>query len=130
MLIDVAPSSTGGTVRPHRTQLRAFAAPEVLRWMAERATLRIPGPLLFPASLQGGCLSRATVYRQVKKTFQRADILPSHLGGRTLRNAFAVRELQATSGNTELVGEFLGHRKRRAIEPYSIAAKKVLDSKA
>ena len=72
-------------------------------------------------------MSRATVYRQVKKTLQSAGIEPKRMGGRTLRNAFAVRELQASNGNIELVGEFLGHRKRRAIEPYSIAAKKVRD---
>ncbi len=120
--IAVSPASAGGTVRAHQTQLRPFAVPEVTQWLAERAQLPIPGKLLFPATLHGGRLARATVYRQVKATFARAGIEPAHQGGRTLRNAFAVRELGKPDGNAELVGEFLGHRKRRAIEPYAIAA--------
>lgn len=109
-------------MRAHQTQLRPFAVPEIERWRGLRAALGIAGPLLFPATLQGGKLARATVYRQVKATFARAGNDAAHLGGRTLRNAFAVRELTATAGNMELVGEFLGHRKRRAIEPYAQAA--------
>lgn len=120
--ITISPASAGGTVRAHQTQLRPFAVHEVMVWLAERNRLAMPGPLLFPATLQGGRLARATVYRQVKATFERAGIDPRHHGGRTLRNAFAVRELKATGGNVELVGEFLGHRKRRAIEPYALAA--------
>jgi integrase/recombinase XerD len=122
--LSISPASAGGTVRAHQTQLRPFAVPEVEQWRIERARLAIPGPLLFPATRQGGKLARATVYRQVKATFTRAGIDAVHLGGRTLRNAFAVRELAATAGNVELVGEFLGHRKRRAIEPYAQAAQR------
>jgi integrase/recombinase XerD len=128
MPIAVSPASAGGTVRAHQTQLRPFAVPEVLQWLAERRQLAIPGPLLFPATLSGGRLARATVYRQVKATFERAGINPGRHGGRTLRNAFAVRELGATDGNVELVGEFLGHRKRRSIDPYAAAANGAKDA--
>lgn len=126
--ITISPASLDGTVRAHQTQLRPFAVDTVMQWVAERARLAIPGPLLFPATLDGGKLARATVYRQVKATFERAGIDPRHFGGRTLRNAFAIRELRASAGDIALVGEFLGHRKRRAIEPYALAA--AIDEKA
>jgi integrase/recombinase XerD len=93
--VSISPASAGGTVRPHQTQLPPFAVPEVLAWLRERRAIRIPGELLFPATLDGGRLNKATVYRQVKATFARAGIKPSHQGGRTLRNSFAARELKA-----------------------------------
>jgi site-specific recombinase XerD len=116
--ISISPASAGGLVRHHQTQLRPFAVPEVMQWITERHALKIPGPLLFPASLGGGRLNNATVYRQVRATFERAGIAAARLGGRTLRNAFAVRELNA-GGSMELVGEFMGHRLRRSTQMYS-----------
>lgn len=115
--VTVSPASTAGTSRWHQTQLRAFAVHEVLNWKKERTALKIPGALLFPATLQGGVLDKATVYRQVKATFERAGISVQRLGGRTLRNSFAVRELTA-GASIELVGEFMGHRKRKSTEQY------------
>jgi integrase/recombinase XerD len=121
--ISISPASAGGTVRPHQTQLRPFAVAEVLAWLRERRALRIPGELLFPATLQGGRLDKATVYRQVRATFARAGIEVSRQGGRTLRNSFAVRELNA-GGSIELVGEFMGHRRRRSTEHYNVTDEK------
>lgn len=115
--VTISPASTAGTSRWHQTQLRAFAVSEVNLWKTERIALKIPGTLLFPATLQGGTLDKATVYRQVKATFGRAGIDVQRLGGRTLRNSFAVRELHAGS-SLELVGEFMGHRKRKSTEHY------------
>ena len=115
--ITISPGSAGGVVRWHRTQLRPFAVPEVVQWLSERKALKIPGPLLFPATLQGGCLNKATVYRQTKATFERAGIAVPRQGGRTLRNSFAQREL-AAGESVELVGEFLGHRLRKSTETY------------
>lgn len=116
--VTISPATAGGVVRWHQTQLRPFAVPEVLRWLDERRRLAIPGPLLFPATLQGGVLNKATIYRQVKATFARAGIAVPRQGGRTLRNSFAVRELQSGE-SIELVGEFMGHRRRRATEHYA-----------
>lgn len=116
--ITVSPASAGGVVRWHRTQLRPFAVPEVLQWLNERKTLNIPGLLLFPATLQGKKLSKATVYRQTKATFDRAGITVPRQGGRTLRNSFAHRQL-AAGESIELVGEFLGHRLRKSTEKYA-----------
>lgn len=118
--VTVSPASTAGVSRWHQTQLRPFAAPEVLEWVAIRRTLGIPGPLLFPASLHGGRLDNATIYRQVRKTFGRAGMAVPHQGGRTLRNSFARREL-ADGESVELVGEFMGHRRRRSTEYYDVA---------
>jgi len=115
--VTISPGSTGGASRWHQTQLRPFAVPEVVHWLTERKSLKIPGPLLFPAGLTGLRLNRATVYRNVKATFARAGIAVPRQGGRTLRNAFAVRELQAGE-SIELVGEFLGHRERKSTELY------------
>jgi len=115
--IAVSPASTAGTSRWHQTQLRQFAVDEVIAWKKERLTMKIPGKLLFPANIQGASLDKATVYRQVKATFARAGIDVQRLGGRTLRNSFAVRELSSGS-SIELVGEFMGHRKRKSTEQY------------
>jgi site-specific recombinase XerD len=119
--ITISPGSAGGIVRWHQTQLRPFAVPEVTQWIEERIALKIPGPLLFPATLNGARMNKVTVYRNVQPTFERAGIDVARQGGRTLRNAFAVRELTAGE-SIELVGEFMGHRKRRSIEPYAAKA--------
>lgn len=90
--------------------------------MEERKKLDIPGQLLFPASLSTGKpLDKATVYRQVKKTFERAGLEMPRQGGRTLRNTFAVRELENES--VELVGQLLGLERQRSTEAYLNAAR-------
>lgn len=118
MPIFIAPASTAGASRSHQTQLRPFAVAEVQAWLKERRSMRIPGRLLFPATLQGGTLDKATVYRQVKATFARAGIDLQRQGGRTLRNSFAVRELKTET--VEHVGELMGHRIRKSTLHYCI----------
>jgi site-specific recombinase XerD len=121
--VTVRPESIHSTTREHRTLLRPFALAEVMQWVEERKKLDIPGQLLFPASLATGKpLDKATVYRQVKKTFARAGLEMPRQGGRTLRNTFAVRELEKES--VELVGELLGLERRTSTEYYLNAARK------
>jgi site-specific recombinase XerD len=115
--VSITPRSVNGNAKHHETQLRPFAVPEVTAWIVERKARKIPGDLLFPASLQGGLLNKATVYRYVKETLAQAGIDVHRKGGRTLRNSFAVRELEA-GGGVELVGQFLGHKKRKSTEKY------------
>lgn len=55
---------------------------------------RVGGTLLFPGT-DGEKLDKSSVYTQVKKTFTRAEIAISRVGGRTLRNTFAIKEIQA-----------------------------------
>jgi integrase/recombinase XerD len=117
MPVAITPRSVNGNAKHHETQLRPFAIREVTAWLIERKLRKIPGDLLFPASLQGGLLNKATVYRYVKETLERAGIEVHRKGGRTLRNSFAVRELES-GGSIELVGQFLGHKKRKSTEKY------------
>jgi integrase/recombinase XerD len=121
--VTVRPESRHSTTREHRTLLRPFAAAEVMQWLQERQKLDIPGQLLFPASLATGKpLDKATVYRQVRKTFERAGLEMPRSGGRTLRNTFAVRELENES--VEMVGELLGLERTRSIDYYVNAARR------
>lgn len=103
--------------RKHVTMLRPFAVLEVARWMEERAKMKVNGQLLFPATPTGGKVAHATLYRQVRATFAAAGITLNREGGRTLRNTFAQRELEAGTSLDEL-GEFLGLHERRSIERY------------
>jgi integrase/recombinase XerD len=118
--VTIKAQSVGGTSKTHETQLRPFAVRLVMAWMEERKQRKIPGSLLFPATLQGGRLNKATVYRHVKETLAQAGIEVPRKGGRTLRNTFAIRELEEGQ-SIELVGQFLGHRKRRSTERYLTA---------
>jgi site-specific recombinase XerD len=121
--VTVRPESAHSTTREHQTLLRPFAAKEVLGWIEERRELGIPGQLLFPASLAGAKpLDKATVYRQVRKTFERAGLEMPRSGGRTLRNTFAVRELE--HGPVEQVSEWLGLERTRSTEYYLNAARR------
>ena len=82
-----------GTSLPHDTILRQQYAGYLLPWMKEHAGLAVPGKLLFPAGLRKNVkLDQVTLYRQLKATFERAEMTSvDHQGGRTLRNTFAVR---------------------------------------
>jgi len=120
--VSITPKSVGGTSRQHETQLRPFAVPEVVAWVAERKARKIPGALLFPSSEKGQRLDKSTVYLLAKATYARAGIEIQRRGPRTLRNSFAVREL-AQGGSLELVKEFLGHRKEKSTQKYNIGNK-------
>ena len=111
------------TLRAHRTQLRPFAAQEVLNWVEERQASSIPGKLLFASTMAGTRMDQSTVYLLCKATFERAGIDAVRMGPRTLRNSFAVRELESKDGSAELAGEFLVHREKKSIEPYFITKK-------
>lgn len=104
--------------RKHVTMLRPFAFPEVARWMEERAEMKVIGQILFPATTTGGKVAAATLYRQVRATFAAAGIKLNREGGRTLRNTFAQRELEAGTSLDEL-GEYLGLHERRSVERYA-----------
>lgn len=104
----------------HETVLRPFAVPHVIPWIEERKARVIPGTvqLLFPGTLRANTvLHKATVYRRVKDTFEKAGIDVERMGGRTLRNSFAVRELESGT-SIELVKRFMGHQELRSTERY------------
>jgi integrase/recombinase XerD len=116
--ITVVSSGIGGS---HITRLRPFAVEALVLWMAERTHLQIPGEIVFPANLHGGSLDPSTVYLLAKATFEKAGIDVQRKGPRTLRNSFAVRELEAPEGSVELVGELLGLKERKSTEKYLVS---------
>lgn len=123
MWIKVRNPASHGPNNSHQTVLRRFAVPYVLPWIEERKRHKIPGKLLFPASLKAGeALNKATVYRHVKASLQGAGVEVERMGGRTLRNSFAVRELIHNTP-LETVGGFLGHFERRSTEKYVVGDK-------
>jgi integrase/recombinase XerD len=79
--------------------------------------MNVSGRLLFPGNTTGGKVAAATLYRQVRATFAAAGIKLNREGGRTLRNTFAQRELEAGTTLDEL-GEYLGLHERRSVERY------------
>lgn len=112
------PATPNGT--GHMTVLRPFAAKHVIPWIGERNARVIPGrvQLLFPATLTANTvLHKATVYRRVKATFEKAGIDVERMGGRTLRNSFAVRELESGT-SMDLVKQYMGHQELRSTERY------------
>lgn len=121
------PGDKGASVtrREHTTYVWPELAPVVTAWRDERRALGIGGEFLFPAGPIGGenadqPVNPATVYRQAKKTYQRAGITVARPGCRTLRNTFAVRELAKGTPKDEL-REYLGHHEKRAVDLYDHA---------
>lgn len=114
------PTFAKGTHKEHDTVLRTFAARYVLPWIEERKQRKLPTKLLFPATLTTDApLHKATVYRHVKATLQRAGLEVPRMGGRTLRNSFAVREL-GQGASIEQVKSFLGLYEQRSAEKYVV----------
>jgi integrase len=109
----------------HTASLQAFAIPYLRTWDAERRKLAITGPYAFPShfsdqnSLFGERkpLNVVSVYRQIANTFQRARLEHIHVGGRNLRNTFAVRLLEQGASREELQ-ESLGLALSRSVERY------------
>lgn len=123
LVVDIRPlAGADSTIRPHSTRLYPPALDIVRQWIAERKTLAISGTLLFPSTSRGGPLDKSVVYRKTKETYVAAGLDVVHKGGRTLRNTFAVSQLQAGQA-PEVVKEYLGHRDDRSIETYTTAAK-------
>lgn len=121
--IRVTPEGKQRSSYEHSTIVRQPGASELVAWVHHRKTLRIPGPLLFPANFRGEPLNKATVYRQVKATFARANLDVRRAGGRTLRNTFAVKELDEVG--SEVLKEHLGLALARSTEVYARAKEKL-----
>lgn len=109
----------------HTAFLQAFAVPYLRAWDTERRKMAIPGPYAFPShfddknSLFGERkpLDVVSVYRQIANTFRRAGIERIHVGGRNLRNTFAVRMLEQGASREELQ-ESLGLALSRSVDRY------------
>jgi site-specific recombinase XerD len=118
--LDITPEHKHRTSYEHTTTLPREGVAELSAWLKEREELGIPGTLVFPANLEGEPLHKATVYRQVKATFERAGIAVARAGGRTLRNTFASQKLREGIPQSELTTT-LGLALERSAEAYKYA---------
>jgi integrase/recombinase XerD len=116
----ITPEGKHATSYDHTVVLPREGVDEMNAWLRERAAMRFPGELVFPANLEGKPLNKATVYRQARATFERAGLDPTHVGGRTLRNTFALRQLKEGSSAGELK-EMLGLALERSATDYLFA---------
>lgn len=126
--IRLTPSGKQPTSRLHETYLQQAAVEEVRAWIAERERLGFPGDLLFPADDAGTPLHKSTVYRQSRSALKEAEVAMSHVGGRTLRNGFAVAELRAGTPE-ETMRKRLGLARGLALESYLGAARRQSEGK-
>lgn len=122
--VTIWPPAGSETGREHKTLLRAEWAEDVRLWLEERKQMVMPSQLLFPATRKGGKVSVATIYRQVSACFERAGISVNREGGRTLRNTFAQRELEAGTSVDQLQ-EYLGLNDARSVERYVEASRSI-----
>lgn len=94
-----------GKPRPAPVPVSERASKLLVLWLRERAK-HFPAGVLFPATSGGGEMSGATLYRVVAQSMERVseaerkltgsgDPLARHLGPRTLRHTFAVRQLKS-----------------------------------
>jgi site-specific recombinase XerD len=120
LTLNITPEAKHRTSYEHTTTLPKAGVAELTAWLKERAELEIPGDLVFPANLEGEPLHKATVYRQTRATFERAGIAVSRAGGRTLRNSFAVQQLEQGVSRSELTTA-LGLALERSTEAYKYA---------
>jgi site-specific recombinase XerD len=118
--LNITPEAKHRTSYEHTTTLPRAGVVELTAWLKERAELEIPGDLVFPANLEGEPLHKATVYRQTRATFERAGIAVSRAGGRTLRNSFAVQQLEQGMSRSELTTA-LGLALERSTDAYKYA---------
>lgn len=109
--------------RSHTTFLQPRFVEQLLPWLSERRTMLKHSSLLFP-NHEGMELHKATVYRQIRHTFQRSQISLPRMGGRTLRNTYAVQELKTGTQHEELSSK-LGLYEDRSLAIYTEAAKRI-----
>jgi site-specific recombinase XerD len=126
--IALTPTGKQPTSHPHETFLQTHAVEEVLAWLEARRRLGIPGRLAFPADLEGGPLHKSTVYRQARSALKEAGVAIQHVGGRTLRNGFAVAELEAGTPE-EAMRKRLGLARAPALDSYLSAARRQREGK-
>jgi site-specific recombinase XerD len=118
--LNITPEQKHPTSYEHTTSLPREGVAELTAWLKEREQLNIPGNLVFPANLEGEPLHKATVYRQVRATFERAGLAVPRAGGRTLRNTFASQKLRQGTPQSELT-TVLGLALERSAEAYKYA---------
>ncbi|WP_323144921.1 site-specific integrase [Massilia phyllosphaerae] len=104
--LTITPAEKHDTSYEHIAPLPREGVAELRSWLDERSRmvneLALPGDFVFPANLEGGKMTKKTVYKQIRATFERADLDTSRSGGRTLRNTFAKGQLDSGARPDEL----------------------------
>jgi len=119
IVLTITPDEKHDTSHEHTVTLPREGVAELLPWLDEREAMAIPGDFVFPANLTGARLTRKTVYVQMRATFERAGMDLSRSGGRTLRNTFAKRQLDAGAQPDELK-DVLGLALERSAADYKL----------
>ena len=117
--LTITPSEKHDTSHEHTVTLPREGVDELRLWLEEREAMEIPGQLVFPANVAGKRLTRKTVYVQMRATFERAGLDLERSGGRTLRNTFAKRQLDAGAKPEELK-DVLGLALERSAADYKL----------
>ncbi|MFC0134350.1 hypothetical protein CR105_26705 [Massilia eurypsychrophila] len=104
--LSITPQEKHDTSYEHVTRLPSEGINELNPWLCERAAmvdkLKLPGDFVFPANVEGKKMTKKTVYKQIRATFERAGLDTSRAGGRTLRNTFAKGQLESGASPVEL----------------------------
>lgn len=106
----------------HSTYMNVQFVEELIQWLNERRQIFAAenNSYVFPGT-NGKMLNKATVYRQIRKTFDAAGIDLPRRGGRTLRNTFAVSEIKNGTDAGVLL-EKMGLFEQRSLEIYTSVA--------
>lgn len=95
-----------------------------IRFLKNMEGEKSAGLYVFPGT-KGSCLpmDAATAYRRTRKVLEKAGINSKHLGGRTLRNSFAVSMLSNGEPPARLM-KMLGLRELKSLDNYVKASKR------
>ena len=124
--LKISPEDKHDTSYAHETLVDGYGADALRSWLVERQTddkngrRLLKGNLVFPGNHDGKPMSKVTLWRQVKATFDRAGIDVNRSGGRTLRNTFAAQKLKR-GGTKGDVKKYLGLALERSAEIYETA---------
>lgn len=104
--LTITPVEKHDTSYEHIAPLPREGVAELRPWLDERkrmvTDLALPGNFVFPANVEGAKMTKKTVYKQIRATFERAGLDTSRAGGRTLRNTFAKGQLDSGARPDEL----------------------------
>ena len=119
--LTITPEENHDTSYEHVTPLPREGMAELRPWLDERARmveqLALPGEFVFPANVEGGKMTKKTVYKQIRATFERAGLDMSRAGGRTLRNTFAKGQLD-NGASPDQLKDVLGLALERSAADY------------
>lgn len=107
-----------GKTGPRETPLAPYARRILASWLTQRALLKFPGDVVFPATLcGGGVLNDSAFYRHFVVVLEQANIFSEKKGAHSLRHTFATRNLRGGKP-LPLVADWLGLETSEAANRY------------